>query len=75
MYITGRPELPQPTERNLLELRNGGTALPYHSIPVYCRRQHFAQNARMGAGVREIGEEARMIPVRQRRHNGSLEIL
>ena len=49
----------------------------FHSMPLTLSagRQHLGENARVRGRDGEVGEKARMIPMRQRGNDGALEIL
>ena len=56
-----------PRERQLLELGHGRRRAPEHAVGVERRRQQLGEDARLRAGDREVGEEARVVPVRDAR--------
>ena len=70
-----QPErLAQPVDHFRLELGGCRRGLPEHALRRHHRDQIFG-NDRDGRGIgREIGEEARMLPVRHAGHDGLFEI-
>ena len=68
-------QLAQPVERSELELRRGGRRLPQHRVHVERRNQHLGQDAGCRRRDREVGEEPRVVPVRDARHDEPLEVI
>ena len=60
-----QPErLAQPVDDDLLELGADRRGPPQHRVLAERRRQHLAEDPGAGRGRREVGEEARVLPVR-----------
>ena len=68
-------EAAQPVQGHLLQLggRRGGP--PHHRVDVERRREELPEDAGPGSGNGEVGEEARVVPVRDPRHHHRLEVL
>jgi len=67
-------QLPEPRHHALLELRCRRARLPQHPVDAQAGRQHLAQDGRAAVVGREIGEEARVVPVRDAGHDVALEV-
>ena len=67
-------QLPHPVEDELLELGGGGRRPPEHRVDVQRGDQELRQDPRLGARDREVGEEARVVPVRDAREEHLVEI-
>ena len=67
-------QLAHPRERQLLELRHRGRRPPEHAVGVHRRRQQLGEDARLRARDREVGEEARVIPVRDAGQQHAVEV-
>ena len=67
-------ELPQPVERHLLELLQRRRGAPEDADLIQAGRQHVGQDRGLGAGGREVGKEARALPVRQARQQHLLDV-
>ena len=67
-------QLTQPAERDFLELGRRGRRPPEHRLLIERCGEKFGQDARRAGGDREIGEESWMIPVREARHEQTLEV-
>ena len=62
----GQPErLPQPVEHHLLELGGGRAGRPDHPLAPDAAGEEVAEHAGRGGVGREVGEEPRVLPVRQ----------
>jgi hypothetical protein len=67
-------KLAEPIDREELHLRGGGRGAPEHRVHVQGRREKLGEDSRLRAGVREVGEESRMIPVGDPRQDGLVEV-
>ena len=66
----GQPEqLGEPADDDLLELGRRGRGHPRHRVDVERGGQQLGEDPRLRAGVGEVGEEARVVPVREPRHD------
>ena len=71
----GQPEaLAQPVDDDLLELRRDRRRPPEHGVGAERCGQELAEHARPGCGRREVGHEARMLPVRHVRLDQALDV-
>ena len=64
----------QPPERDLLELGGRGRRAPQHRLLVERGGQKLREDARLARGNGEVAEEARVVPVGQRRDEHPLEV-
>ena len=73
--VSGRPISwrSQPSD-DLFELGRRRRRPPQHRLLVERGRQELGEHARRAAGDREVGEEARMVPVREAGHEHALEV-
>ena len=71
---TESEELAEPVHRELLELRRRRGCLPQHRVDVERRGEQLGKNARDRRGDGEVGEEARVVPVRDAGEDLRLEI-
>ena len=67
-------ELRDPVHDVLLQLRRGRGGAPQHPVRVQRRDEELREDARLGARVREVGEEAGMVPVRDGRDDQLVEV-
>ena len=67
-------ELREPVERDLLELGRRRRGAPRHRVDVQGGDQQLGEDPRLRAGVGEVREEARVVPVRERRHDQLVEV-
>ena len=67
-------QLREPVQHRQLELGRGRRREPRHRVHVQRRDQELGEDPRLRAGVREPGEEARMVPVRERRQHELVEV-
>ena len=67
-------ELREPVERHLLELLQRGRRAPEDPDLVEARDQELGEDAGLGAGGREVREEARALPVRDPGHEHVVEV-
>ena len=63
-------QLPQPAERDRLEFGRRRRRAPEHRLLVERRRQELGEHAGRAGGNREVGQEPRVVPVRQARARG-----
>ena len=66
--------LPEPVQHAGFHLGGGGRGLPEHALRAERGRQHLRQHRGRARIGREIGEEARMLPVGHARHHDTLEV-
>jgi hypothetical protein len=67
-------QLPHPVDGADLELGRRGGGAPDQRHLVHRRRQQLREDPRLRSRDGEVGEEARMLPVRQRGHDQLVEI-
>ena len=67
-------QLPQPVERHLLELLERRRGAPEDAGLVQAGDEQLGEDPRLRRGVREVREEARALPVRERRHEDVVEV-
>ena len=65
---------PEPRERDGFEFGGGGRGPPQHRLLIERGRQEIGEHAGRAAGDGEIGEEPRMIPVRQAGDEQAFEV-
>ena len=69
-----RQGLPQPVDHDPLEFGGRWRCLPKHALRGDGRDQHLGQHRRRRGVGREIGEEARMLPMGNAWHHDALEV-
>ena len=67
-------QLPRPVGRAQLELGRGRRGAPEDRDLVQRRRDQLGEDPRLGGGDGEVGEEARVLPVRERRDDQLVEV-
>src|SRR5439155_23106404 len=65
----------KPLQRDFLELRGGGRGAPQHRVDVQRSAEKLREYPRLGAGDREVAEEARMVPVRDAGQEDAVEVV
>jgi len=71
----GHPEkLPEPPERDLLQLGRRRGRTPEHRLDVERSGEELGEHAGSAAGDREIGKEPGVVPVRDPREDDALEV-
>ena len=68
-------QLREPAHDVLLELGQRRAGPPEDADLVERRRQQLGEDRRLGARVREVGEEPRVLPVRRRRQDQPVHVL
>ena len=68
-------ELSKPVARQLFQLLQRGRRPPQDPDLIQAGDEELRENARLGSRHREVGEEARALPVRQARQHDSVEIV
>ena len=66
--------LPEPVEHARLHLRGRGRRLPQHALRAERRGEHLREERRRARVRREVGEEARVLPVRDPRQHDRGEV-
>ncbi len=70
----GEPDhLPQPVHHDLFELGRGRARLPAHALDAESRGGEVGQDRRVAGVAREVGEERRVVPVRDARQHVGVE--
>ena len=67
-------QLAEPRERELLEFGDRRRRAPEHAVGVHRRRQQLREDARVRRRDAEVGEEARVVPVRDARQQHAVEV-
>ena len=67
-------QLREPVERQLLELLERRRGAPEDADLVQARAEQLGEDAGLRAGVREVGEEARALPVGERGQEDLVEV-
>jgi hypothetical protein len=68
-------QLPHPVGNPQLELGRGRRGAPHERHLVQRRRDQLREDRRLRRGDREVGEEARALPVRERRQEQLVEVV
>ena len=65
----------QPFERDFFDFGRRRRGPPQHPVDVERRRQQLGEHGRLRASDGEVGEETRMVPVRDARDHDALEVV